>query len=554
MRRRLLAVFFLFMISCTVISRIYDSVTVPKVVTAAAKRKTVETKVEGTGTVKVKGKRFCSVVPGLRVRKIEVIPGSEVKAEEPLFWYDGESLEEKRREIQEELDRIALDIEKEQISQETVRAMTQEETAQWELALALRELEAGRRELEETREAHRAELERLEEAYVQGMDLAEDELWQQQERDREAARLDLESSKSSRDEAVREQERKIEDLEEELEGLTGEDEGKRASLEKGLARAREDLEDLTDTWEERVDRADNQLSLLDYQEDRIRYGQTSIQESRRETYEAAIRQEQERMKAAEKQVEELGKAVEKAQWQLSAAQRQDETSQQTERRQRRISALTVKGLELDKREWERQLTVIDALLESGGQMKAPLDGVVVDMELTEGKTASGQELVSLSVGETLFEGTFLKEEQELTTGDRLQILVPGTRQTREAVISRLNLMGDTEGVFQADLDQGGLDLGVITSYSCSRQSDMFDKVIPLEGLRKDMKGYYCLVARSRTTMLGEEFRAERVEVQVLYQGAREAAVEASIFESDAVIIGENKTISAGVRVRPVSGF
>ena len=83
---------------------------------------------------------------------------------------------------------------------------------------------------------------------------------------------------------------------------------------------------------------------------------------------------------------------------------------------------------------------------------------------------------------------------------------------------------------------------------------MFDKVIPLEGLRKDMKGYYCLVARPRTTMLGEEFRAERVEVQVLYQGAREAAVEASIFESDAVIIGENKTISAGVRVRPVSGF
>lgn len=554
MRRRLLAAFFLFMLSCTVISRIYDSVTVPKVVTTMTKRKTVETRVEGTGTVKVKGKRFCSIEPGLKVWKIAVIPGSQVKEGETLFWYDGESLAEKRAEIQDELDRIHMNIRKEQISQEPVSEMTQEETAQWELTLALRELEEGGRELEETRKDHEAELRRLEETYVRGLDLAEDELWQQQERDRESAREDLEASKSSRDQAVRDQEREIEDLEEELEGLTDEDEEKRASLERRLTRAREDLEDLTEAWEDRVDRADARLALLDYQEDRIRYGQTNIQESRKEAYEAAVRQEKERMKTAEKEVEELGKAVERAQWQLSAAQRQDESRKQTRERQKEISALTVKELQLDKREKERQLAVLDGLLESGGQVKAPLDGVVVDMELTEGKTASGQELCSLSVGDTLFEGTFLKEEQELTTGDRLQILVPGTRQVREAVISRLNLMGETEGIFQADLDDGGLDPGVVTSYSCSRQSDIFDKVIPLEGLRKDMKGYYCLVARPRSTILGEEFRAERVEVQVLYRGAREVAVEASVFESDAVIVGENKTIDGGVRVRPVSGF
>ena len=67
------------MLGCTVISRVYDSVTVPKVRTSVAKRKGVETRVEGTGTVTVKEKQFCSVYPQLRVKQTAVIPGSEVK-------------------------------------------------------------------------------------------------------------------------------------------------------------------------------------------------------------------------------------------------------------------------------------------------------------------------------------------------------------------------------------------------------------------------------------------------------------------------------------------
>lgn len=77
-------------------------------------------------------------------------------------------------------------------------------------------------------------------------------------------------------------------------------------------------------------------------------------------------------------------------------------------------------------------------------------------------------------------------------------------------------------------------------------------MIPLAGLRKDMKGYYCLVARTRSTILGEEFRADRVDVQLVYQGSSEAAVDGAIFEGDAVIVGESRTIEEGSRVRPVS--
>ena len=62
------------------------------------------------------------------------------------------------------------------------------------------------------------------------------------------------------------------------------------------------------------------------------------------------------------------------------------------------------------------------------------------------------------------------------------------------------------------------------------------------------------MARPVSTILGEEFRAERVNVEVLFFGRDEAAVEGAVFDTDRVITGENKFIGEGSRVRPVSGF
>lgn len=551
-RRRLLAAFFIFMLGCTVISRIYDSVTVPKVKTAAAKRKGVEIRAEGVGTVIVKEKEFCDIYPQLRVRRTAVIPGSEVKEGDVLFWYDMESILEKKEEIQTQIERLNIDIEKEQLSQESSQGLTQEETARWELSLAQRELAEGEAEYEETVADHQKELERLRTEYEQGLELAEDELWQQQERDQESARQALESVKASRDDALRGQRRVIEDLEEELERLSDseEAEGERERLERRISRAQEDLKSMTASWEEQVDSARYQIDLLDYQEARILKGQTTVQEARKENYEEAVRQEENKLKEAGKSLEELRKAVERLAWQAEAARRSDSADQMSQERSRKISQLTVRSLELDKKELEKQLAALEELETADGQVRAPADGTVVDMEVEEGKTSTGQELLSLTAGGAWFEGTFQKEEQKLAVGDTIEITVPGTAQPAEAVISRMNLLGDQEGIFQADLEDKRLRLGTVTRYSSSSQSDVFAKVIPLTGLRKDMKGWYCLVARPVDTILGQEFRARRVDVEVLLQGNEEAAVDGAIFETDQVIVGENKAIGEDSRVRP----
>lgn len=551
-RRWGLLLFFAFMAVCTVISRVYDSVTVPKVMTTTAKRKVVETLVEGVGTVKVKEKTRYPVEPGLRVGRVFVMPGSEVAKGDVLFSYDGESMAERRDQVLREMEQLDLDIEKEQISQESYLGMTQAEGAQWELDMALGELEEGQREYDALLAEHEEELQRLKDDYEDSLSLTEEELWMQQVRDWEAARQNLDTAKASRDRELRAAQRTIEDLEEQID-LAGDEETAR-KLERDLKRAKEDMEDLRKSWEAQITSASFQMDFVESQEDRIRAGQTSAQEARKEAYDAAVKQQEERMKAAEEKLAGLEKAVETARWQAAAAQKEDSAAEMSQEQKKRLSALTVRGLENTRKGKGEELAHLEELMADGGQIRAEEKGVAVDVEILEGKTATGEELLTVAVGGSRFEGSFEKEEQKLSKGDTISIAIPGTPRSKEAVIDTMNLLGEGDGVFQADLGDLELDLGTVTGYSCTKQSDMFAKVIPLEGLRRDMKGYYCLVARSRSSILGEEFLAERVDVQVLYRGSREVAVEGAVFDEDRVIIRENQTIGEGVRVRPVTGW
>lgn len=542
--------FFLFMGAFTAISRVYDSITIPKVQTTVAKRKSVESVTEGTGTVKVKEKSFYRTEAGLRIGQVMVLPGSQVEEGDILFSYDSQSIADKKEDILRQLEQIDLDIEKEHVSQETYSHLTQAEGAKWELAMAQRELEEGQSEYDKATEEHNKELERLKNQYEDSLSLTEEELWEQQIRNWEAARNSLDAAKSARDRELRAARRTIEDLEEQLNGAESEEEAK--ELERSLKRAREDMEDLRSSWEDQVTSASFQMDFAESQEDRIAAGQTTAQQARKEAYEAAVKQQEDRLKAARENLENLKKAVERAKWQVTAAQKEDSAAALSEEQGRQLSALTVRGLENNRKLKQKELMELEKLAEQGGQVLAKEHGVAVDVEITAGKTAVGEELITLAVGGSRFEGTFKKEEQQLFKGDIVTIAIPGTPKTKEAVIDSINLLGDGEGIFQADLGDLELALGTVTQYQCRKQSDIFAKVIPVEGLRKDMKGYYCLVARSRPSILGEEFRAERVEVRVICQGSEEVAVDGSVFEEDRVIIRENQTISQGDRVRPVS--
>lgn len=554
--RRIFAGFFLLMVACTIISRIYDSITVPKVVTAWIKEKTVETAVIGNGTVKEREVSFCGVYPGLRIEAVDVSPGKQVEEGQELFRYSPDSMAGKKEEMEQELKKLYLEKEKEIISAESYDQVTESELAAWELQMAERELTQARQEYEDSLKDHEEEMERLRQEYERKRTMTKEELQIQQEEQEEAARQELHSARNSEASALREALRKVEDLEEDLEELekTEGEEGEIARKERELARAREDLAQLEEEWDDRIGDMEVQMDLIDDRNERIRKGETSSQIALLEAYEEAVRQQDRAIKEEEKKLDTFGKNVERARLDLETAAKRDQYARLSKEQKKRISQLVRQGIELDIRQKERELDELEKIMEEEGRVFSPLEGTAVEVELVAGKTSSGEERVMIASGNFWFEGEFEKEDQKLSMGDVIAIAIPGSNRKIQAEIEQINLLGEVMGVFRAELSGTEILLGTRTGYECRKESEKYQQVISLQGLRKDMKGYFCLVARPKNAILGEEFVAERVDVQVLYLGSTEAAVEGALLSSDEIIVGSNQVIGAGDRVRPVDQF
>ena len=311
-QQRLLAGFFLLMFIGTIISRIYDSVTIPKVTTAWTKEKAIDTSITGTGTVRERELVFCKVYPGLRIGAVYVASGKQVEEGDVLFSYDQTSMEEEKEKLETQLQKLQIQLEKENISGEFYDTVTEEELAAWELQMAERELLAGQEEFEKKQIWQEEELKRLEREYEKKRRLTWEELWEQQNQQEEVASQELDLARNSKNSDLKAARRTVEELEEELKQL-GEDEAGERELEKKrreLARAKEDLDELQEEWEEKIDNMEREFDWLDSRNERIRSGEISSLAGLLETYENQVRQQEKNMEEEEKKLTELYKKVE----------------------------------------------------------------------------------------------------------------------------------------------------------------------------------------------------------------------------------------------------
>lgn len=77
----------------------------------------------------------------------------------------------------------------------------------------------------------------------------------------------------------------------------------------------------------------------------------------------------------------------------------------------------------------------------------------------------------------------------------------------------------------------------------------YEQLIPLSALREETGGAYCLVISEEETMLGTVQTARRVPVTVLEKDSENAAVESTLKDTDKVIVSSEKYVQEGDRVR-----
>lgn len=551
------AVFLAFMAALTFLSRALDSFTVIRVKTGYGKQDVVLYTIQGEGELTAGKTVYISLPENMQVEEIAASPGQSVKAGDTVLTLQMEGLEEERDALSLEYKKAELALKQEQMSLAPVPQVTEETLALQQLAAAQRALELGNQDLTEAKEEHEKASIELEHDYVQKKNRTREQVKEDNGKAMKSARRSYESAQKSRDSAVRKAEREVEDKQKKLDRLeeqgASDEELERAELE--LERAGEDLEDIQEEEDLKVEEARAKMYAAEEDYEDVDYGERENQEDLRREYEDALEAEDEKLKEAGRKVQDLEESLYQAMEKVENARVSDAGTAAGEAAAREMSVLKQESMKLDMEEIQKKQRKIEEFIDSKGQIKAPVDGVVVDTGLQAGDRIQDGRQLRLAVGGLEMKAQIDRETAGaglLKKGSMMQVKLAGQSKNVETEVEDLNHLAE-DGKIQvtAGMPEGQGRLGDLVSFTANIESGIYPCVIPIEALREDNEGYYCLAAEPEKTILGEELKAVRIQVDVLEKSSSAAAVSGPVTKEMKLITESGKPVSEGDRVRVV---
>lgn len=551
------AVFLAFMAALTFLSRALDSFTVIRVKTGYGKQDVVLYTIQGEGELTAGKTVYISLPENMQVEEIAASPGQSVKAGDTVLTLQMEGLEEERDALSLEYKKAELALKQEQMSLAPVPQVTEETLALQQLAAAQRALELGNQDLTEAKEEHEKASIELEHDYVQKKNRTREQVKEDNRKAMKSARRSYESAQKSRDSAVRKAEREVEDKQKKLDRLeeqgASDEELERAELE--LERAGEDLEDIQEEEDLKVEEARAKMYAAEEDYEDVDYGERESQEDLRREYEDALEAEDEKLKEAGRKVQDLEESLYQAMEKVENARVSDAGTAAGEAAAREMSVLKQESMKLDMEEIQKKQRKIEEFIDSKGQIKAPVDGVVVDTGLQAGDRIQDGRQLRLAVGGLEMKAQIDRETAGaglLKKGSMMQVKLAGQSKNVETEVEDLNHLAE-DGKIQvtAGMPEGQGRLGDLVSFTANIESGIYPCVIPIEALREDNEGYYCLAAEPEKTILGEELKAVRIQVDVLEKSSSAAAVSGPVTKEMKLITESGKPVSEGDRVRVV---
>ena len=551
------AVFLAFMAALTFLSRALDSFTVIRVKTGYGKQDVVLYTIQGEGGLTAGKTVYISLPENMQVEEIVASPGQSVKAGDTVLTLQMEGLEEERDALSLEYKKAELALKQEQMSLAPVPQVTEETLALQQLAAAQRALELGNQDLTEAKEEHEKASIELEHDYVQKKNRTREQVKEDNRKAMKSARRSYESAQKSRDSAVRKAEREVEDKQKKLDRLeeqgASDEELERAELE--LERAGEDLEDIQEEEDLKVEEARAKMYAAEEDYEDVDYGERENQEDLRREYEDALEAEDEKLKEAGRKVQDLKESLYQAMEKVENARVSDAGTAAGEAAAREMSVLKQESMKLDMEEIQKKQRKIEEFIDSKGQIKAPVDGVVVDTGLQAGDRIQDGRQLRLAVGGLEMKAQIDRETAGaglLKKDSMMQVKLAGQSKNVETEVEDLNHLAE-DGKIQvtAGMPEGQGRLGDLVSFTANIESGIYPCVIPIEALREDNEGYYCLAAEPEKTILGEELKAVRIQVDVLEKSSSAAAVSGPVTKEMKLITESGKPVSEGDRVRVV---
>lgn len=533
--KQILFLFFMAMFGFSFLSRAADSILVAKVNVKNPQSYKLNFKLNGSGTIKEKETTKIKILQGLRIDEVFVQVGTKIKEGDLLFSYD-------RIELQNlyEVKKAAID--KNKIEQEKL-SLNDSQSALKSAELAKKYAKQSIEEAEENLEASKQSINKeIEEAYQKATEAYET---LKNERDYE-----IESAK----EALKKAKQELKDLEDKknsakVEGnLENIDESNNTNPTDNEESARIDQQ--IEAAKQAVETAQKDLELT---KEKWNESIASANDSRKEakdTWEAVQNGTYDYTVG----LSSANSALTQAQKSMEEAQLAVESAIESKEKEAENASLTSKSIQLDIDLASKEVEELKLLLEGEGKVYAPAEGTLVFVDIEPGTVTTGTEKLACAVNGVVLEANIDKNQKEkMAVGDAVSVRIGDKKENINAEISSMEVK-ETDATYtcEINLPDGEYTIGGEASFEWSKESSQYDKCIPIRALREDGTGQtYILSVSQKEGILGNEFQAYRLDVTVVDKDTSTAAVEGAITYEDKIIIGSNKEIAQGDRIRVV---
>ena len=296
--------------------------------------------------------------------------------------------------------------------------------------------------------------------------------------------------------------------------------------------------------------------------DRLSAAETAVQATQQAVTDADAQLEAFQNSSPERSEQELMDAAERAQETYDDALSALETTKTTYGRavnSANLPAGTSNAAQIGQITYDQmklELSKLQALRDGEGKILSPTDGIVTRCNVQTGEKTTDTTailLADMSRG-CKFSGLATEEDSEyIGVGDKVLLQTGNGKVYKDLPVTTFSATEEAGGGYRltVQIPADNLGLGMNVHLSFTKKSQPYTSCVPLSALRLDSRNQpYVLVVEEGTSVMGAELQARKVSVTVLEQNATMAALaEGSLGQKDLVIVGTDRDIDHGSRVR-----
>lgn len=531
---RLFLIFLAVMWLCTIISKSIYVSGLTRVRTDVPSKKYIEHIVEADGIVLAGGEVSVNTLSGLRVEKIYVQQGDEVKQKDALFSVDLRDLEELISQKENEIARIELQLNTAQFN-ETLDAQKKEVALLW----AEEDYENADKETALTVERAQSALTKAENDLQKHLDT---DAPHTSSSDRKKAWNKYNEWKKrcyELEDRISEVEKEIQKLKNELEDMAS------AAAADGQAEETEDKKALLAQKENELEELKAELTELE--RNPVSQPDYSAEESAYDAW-------QQTKSGLEDSVQTAKRALEDAKLARESTLRQKRRDIASAEVLSNADA-TIGLYNMEIQALQEEIADLNDVKSEQCTITSKVDGYVSSILVATGQrtTDTAAMLLTDTASEYMFKFSIPKEQGKyVRLGDSIALNF-GSANGGSIDATADYIAENTAGGYDITCRLGDAKMP-IGSYGVAKrtvQGDLYPNAVPIDALYNENEVYYLFTLNERTGILGKEYYVEKLKVNVVDKNDRFAAIEGAAIGSDAqIVIFSSKELKQGENVRP----